>query len=591
MSLLKQITFSLFILVFWAFVAINSVFSQSTTNVDSLKAVLNKYPKEDMTKAQLLITLSDALIEKNSFKEGLVYSEQLLGLAEKLNLLELKGDAFYEKARHLSRDTQLNDAFDLAEKALSIFEQLHLSKKMAETHQVLGRIYTLKSDRENAKKHLERSVALSEQINDISNKMKATAALGFLFRYLYNDYDKARFFSEQALAIAYKIKDRKHEALILSEIASIYYDQDNLPKAIEYEQKALKIYESMQNIRQIANSYNLLGHIFMNLQDNDKALDYFNRALTLAIKTDDKYLEADLYTEIATIYADNGRVEEAIVIIEKSIKIFKSIDLIDEANMRLTPLGYAYYKLKHYTAAYHCYQQAINSNRKTNRQFYLSFSLIKIGELYLHSPDSSLVNMSIRPTERYSKAEAVLTEALNIAKKADDFDKQMEALSHLSYMYEKNENYIKAYNTFTQYTELKDSISSNEVKKQITRKEIQYEFDKKETELKYQQQLTAEQLEKQRLLTVQQGQALTLNQQNLTLKEQALALSNKEKDLAHLAYLKEQAEKQEKTQQLSLSQEREKGKELDLKLKNSELSTKNLELSAQQKQNLYWVFL
>ena len=44
--------------------------------------------------------------------------------------------------------------------------------------------------------------------------------------------------------------------------------------------------------------------------------------------------------------------------------------------------------------------------------------------------------------------------------------------------------------------------------------------------------------------------------------------------------MKEQAEKQEKTQQLSLSEEREKGAALDLSLKN-------LELSAQQKQNLY----
>ena len=81
-------------------------------------------------------------------------------------------------------------------------------------------------------------------------------------------------------------------------------------------------------------------------------------------------------------------------------------------------------------------------------------------------------------------------------------------------------------------------------------------------------------------MTVQQEQSLTLNRQNLTLKEQALALSNREKDLAHLAYLKEQAEKQEKVQQLSLSEEREKGKERDLNLKN-------VELSAQQKQNLY----
>ena len=61
------------------------------------------------------------------------------------------------------------------------------------------------------------------------------------------------------------------------------------------------------------------------------------------------------------------------------------------------------------------------------------------------------------------------------------------------------------------------------------------------------------------LLTTQQDQALTL-------KEQALTLSNQEKDLTQLAFQKEQAEKHEREKDLAL---------------------KNIELTAQQKQNLY----
>jgi signal transduction histidine kinase len=188
--------------------------------------------------------------------------------------------------------------------------------------------------------------------------------------------------------------------------------------------------------------------------------------------------------------------------------------------------------------------------------------------------------MGVNPTDRYTQAEKYATEGLELSKKMKAKQMAGEALRVLSDIYEQNQAYTKAYNTYKEYIAIRDSIRGDETQKQITRKEIEYEFDKKETELKYQQQLTAEQLEQQKLLTVQREQALKLNQQNLTLKEQALALSNKEKDLAHLAYLKEQAEKQEKAQQLSLSEEREKGKERDLSLKN-------LELSAQQKQNLY----
>ena len=120
-------------------------------------------------------------------------------------------------------------------------------------------------------------------------------------------------------------------------------------------------------------------------------------------------------------------------------------------------------------------------------------------------------------------------------------------------------DYSKAYNAYQKHIFFRDSIRGEAVKKQITRKEIQYEFDKKEAVLKFEQQLTKEQLEKQKLLSVQQQQALSL-------KEQALIISNKEKDLQHLAFLKEKAEKQEKEQALSLA-------EKDKLIQSSQLAT------------------
>jgi signal transduction histidine kinase len=158
-----------------------------------------------------------------------------------------------------------------------------------------------------------------------------------------------------------------------------------------------------------------------------------------------------------------------------------------------------------------------------------------------------LIKIGISPNDRYTQAETVTTEALEIGKKMNAKQTISEALKILSDIYERNKAYTKAYTAYKEYISIRDSIKGDDVKKQITRKEIQYEFDKKEAALKYEQQLTANELEKQRLLTFQQGQTLTL-------KEQALALSNKEKDLAHLAFLKEKAEKQEKEQALLLAQ-------------------------------------
>ena len=76
---------------------------------------------------------------------------------------------------------------------------------------------------------------------------------------------------------------------------------------------------------------------------------------------------------------------------------------------------------------------------------------------------------------------------------------------------------------------------------------MQYEFDKKEDSLKLQQLIADEKLKQQVLFTKQQQQQLELNKKEL-------ALSNKEKDLQKLAYLKTQADLQ--NEQLEKNPER-----------------------------------
>jgi signal transduction histidine kinase len=156
-----------------------------------------------------------------------------------------------------------------------------------------------------------------------------------------------------------------------------------------------------------------------------------------------------------------------------------------------------------------------------------------------------------------------VNEALEIGVKINQPRRKIKALETLSFIYEKNKEYVKSYNAYKKYIALKDSVFGDEVKKQITRKDMQYDYDKKETALKYEQQLTADQLEKQKLLTIQQ-------EKDLELSNRGLLLSNSEKDRVRLAYLNEKAEKEN---QFLLSEKREKDK--------------NAELSAKHQQNLY----
>ncbi|MBL7817940.1 MAG: tetratricopeptide repeat protein, partial [Saprospiraceae bacterium] len=542
--------------------------------IDSLKAVLNRYPREDTVRARLLIELSNALIKVDS-KEGLVSSDKALEILAKHPVNELKADAFYAKAEHLKDMSKRTEAFELANQALNIYEPLRRFKKMAHVHLLLSNIYAGRTDTENGKKQCELAIALAEKIGDVKIKIDALNAISVVFMG-GSDYKSGVPYSEQAADLAHKSGEKKGEAIALGNLGFCHFNLGNYTTAIDCQQKASRINENIGNDYNLAYNCRNLGSIYIALRDPEKALPYYKRGLSLAAKVGQEPLEAELYVMIGNSYKDMKLYDEAI----QSIKKGMAINEKKGRNPHWGQLGLVYQASGQLLEAHRCFQEAVIESKKSNRPGNLAAVLIEIGRIYTSASDSLLTKMGVNPSERYSKALAIVLEALETTKQMRTPQRTVKALEVLSLIYEKNKDYTKAYDTYKEYITLKDSIRGDEVKEQITRKEIQYEFDKKETELKYQQQLTQGELEKQRLLTAQREQDLLLNRQNLTLKEQALALSNREKDLAHLAYLKEQAEKQEKAQQLSLSEEREKGKERDLSLKN-------LELSAQQKQNLY----
>ena len=720
----------------FACLAIDAAFSQSKTKVDSLTAILNKYPKEDTVKARLLIELSDASIDVSDFKGGIAYSDKALAILANANAPLLKADALTSKAHNLMLMSEYIKAIEYAKEALGIYKQWQQTPKIARIYYVLGSSYRLKSEFDTAIKYLEDGIILSDQTKNSDIKRKSLNILAVCYK-RKGEYNKAVLYYEQSIDLAQKLNDRKGEAIALGNLGILYLDIKDYVKSLPYIEKAISINEILENHNGLTANYGVMGDSYTMLGDQDKALsfydkalkiaskignrtdenylirkiavvakesaaafDYFekaivedekagdfekvisnyrnlaflcqetssptkgieyaNKALAIALKTgnrnaeidcyenlslyhkllgnyvkaidylqkiitlnerlkspdatknfyfhileiyttlndldkaidygnkglieakkmSDKGFEAVLLNRLSVVYKQQKKYEEALECMKKSNEIHKILGNTKSLNENAFNLGTIYYAMGDYVNAHRFFQEALIHYRKFEIKSNFAGVLMSIADIYIYSPDSIILQLGINPSERYTKATALLTEALELSTKKGYLDRKQAALYQLSILHEKKGDYIKAYDTYKQYITLKDSLSGDEVKKQITRKEIQFEFDKKETELKYQQQLTAGELEKQRLLTAQQEQDLLLNRQNLTLKEQALTLSNREKDLAHLAYLKEQAEKQEKTQQLSLSEEREKGKERDLSLKN-------LELSAQQKQNLY----
>ncbi|MBL7817561.1 MAG: tetratricopeptide repeat protein [Saprospiraceae bacterium] len=515
---------------------------------------------------------------KNDCSQSKTYFEKALTLNERLKNLFFLVFNYYGLGDCYARTGDATKALDYYNKALTIAVEIGSRQQESFVIQKIGSV-SKKSDATVA--YLEKIAAENERTANLEAAITNYFDLAVLHN-TWSDPPKSISYYKKALAVALKNGNKPAQVKAYAEIGFSHRYLNNYTESIEYLQKALTLNEIVKDDRVTENIYVTFILVYLAIRDFDKALDYANKALDFAQKTKNKDFEAKIYNQMSVAYFEQKKFEDALQMIEKSREINKLLGNAQGLNNNMFNLGNVYYYTGRKVDAHRCYQETLAGYRKIPQTSKNNIAAVlnSIANIYAEASDSLALQLGINPQERYEKATQLITESLKISQETGATDRAINTLSALSIVYEKNKDYIKAYDTYKQYMILKDSLSGDDVKKQITRKEIQYEFDKKETELKYQQQLTAGELEKQRLLTAQQEQDLLLNRQNLTLKEQALTLSNREKDLAHLAYLKEQAEKQEKAQELSLSQEREKGKERDLSLKN-------LELSAQQKQNLY----
>ncbi|MEY4933829.1 MAG: hypothetical protein RIS64_188 [Bacteroidota bacterium] len=530
-------------LAFLTLVAVNPVFSQSTINIDSLVRFCEHYTASDTIQLKALIKISEGYQSKNQLK-GIEFGEKAIQLATQLDHKAFLADAYQATGKSLVRNSRYPDALVLFEKALAIQKNANNQAAIGRLYNEIGVLYRRKGDMPNALKMYDLCLPLLQQTHQ-----------------------------EKEIAMAH------------SNAGNVYMTMANYPLAMSLIQKSISINEKRGELEALALNWNNTGLIQVLLLDYKAGLVNLNKALEMNQKLGNKMWAAMHSDNIGMAYLGLKEYDKALAIFKKALAINEEIGNRTSVCYNLNNIGKTYLALSNYSEACLVLYQSLDMSAKATDRFTHGWASCYLGAVYQKST-IALKEGTLRP-ERLKKAILFYQDALKISKETGITEIGNASWEGLSKVYEEQGLYKQAYEAFQEHITLRDSISGDAVKKQITRKEMQYEFDKKETAFKYEQQLTAEQLEKQKLLTFQREQALTLNQQNLTLKEQALALSNKEKDLVHLAYLQEQAEKQEKTQELSLSEAREKGKELDLKLKNAELSTKSLELSAQQKQNLY----
>ena len=320
-----------------------------------------------------------------------------------------------------------------------------------------------------------------------------------------NDYDKAAEFFEKSLKLSERIPNNEVQAegyIGLAGISSILLNYDS---AYTLLQKSLEFAEN----HQLPYIYNKMGDNLNNIGKNPQALEMYIKAVNHYIESGDSSNLATVYNNIGIIFLHSEQEENAVDYFEKSLNHTKSNDF-EQLLATYGNLGIAYKNLDSFDLSVEFYNKCLDISRRTKNEFQLARNYYNLGVLNANEKKYSTAAAYYDSTEYYCRknnldyglmileisrsslfrrmgeAERAIQLGNSAMRKLLNYNMPYETSELFEVLYKANKdlgNSKEALFYHEKFVSLKDSLSNLESLKILKRYEDLYEKEKSAQEI------------------------------------------------------------------------------------------------------------
>ncbi len=493
--------------------------SLTVAEADSLRLLL-RAGKADTNRVHQLIRLGEYQIYKpGEFKTDMdsarAYAEQAQGLSRRLGFypgvarsLNLMG-TIRREAKAFEQSIGYHQA------ALRLYQQHHDWQGEANCYLLLGWAKRDKGEAEKARIDVQKAIALCKEKDYHKGVAQAYVELANTYLYWGKELDTRIIHYQQALQWFARAGDVKGQADVHKELGDLYQEQGSRVQALLELRKALALYQSIHYPRlqgvydllgnvssvmsdyqeglkyglkavqtaealqdttlQLCTIYNHLGMTYFYLKQYRKARIYYDKAMLVAQKYNDRSSIVTLTGNIATMLNKTGQMEASAQLLLSTAKRYPPQDIRDSLSLAY-PLLRIYTQLKQYALA----QEYCNQ--------LLSF-LSRVGK---NNADRSIIYDGIIPFFIVSKQHGQARKYLAAYEEYCVTKKNLRGASYVRLFWFRLDsmqaNYPSAIRHYQQYKVLQDSLLNETKSQQIASLEVLYETEKKERDLKLKEQ-------------------------------------------------------------------------------------------------------
>lgn len=537
---------------FLLFLCSMKVQAQSEAKNDSLLVLLAK-AQSQVKKVNLLIALS----ENSSPQEAILYAQQALEIAERLNQqywiskAQWKLARAYEKNQNYAKaESYLNDAQDYA---LEVFSK----KEVGHFYMEYGMMLAHQGKYREAEKKYPRALRAFQELGDEPMQAKVMYALAVVW-YRIGNYDKAEPLFEKTQQLFFKTAKKIEAANCITGVGACKEKKGEYDKALEYYLKAANIKEK-NDPNDAYVEYLSIGNIYnFYLSIDASALEYYQKAYDIGKATRNKRIQAQALNNLGLIYEKQNKLDKAIETYRTALQYNQEVGSLYGQNYNLRNLASVHTKLGKHTEAL------------TFRKEAGILLTEKIGDKSLIATNLRQANVNLIALKRFDEAEKNLEEALKITQAIKEYKELPRVYEDFALLEEARDNLPKALEYLRTANKIRDSIFTLHKNEQIIKLKTLYETEKKEQENLL--------LSKENLLQKAELKAKSLLQRQLELSAEKAEQANKVLQFEN--ELQEKEIKQKDLQQKIILAEKEKQYEETVRLKQEkELQEKILSQS------------
>ena len=278
--------------------------------IDSINKLVNQ-SMNDETRLDSYFKLARSYRNLDAYI-GLDYIDSSLKLVDIIGNPHLKAEIINEAGVLYRKLDLYKEALDQHQKALIEFEALNDSMGIAYCYANMGNVFLIIGQLDKALDFNLRSLKIKKYLGDslqIAYSLRTTA----IAYQVLNEFDSAIVYFNRALDIYEVAGDDYDLANINFHLGSLELEtRKNQTIALEYFEKALELYDKLENAYGSSIAKHQVGKAYLQLGDLETAGAFFEEALMMAQKAKTPRIMTEVYLDFSELNIEKGNFKEAL---------------------------------------------------------------------------------------------------------------------------------------------------------------------------------------------------------------------------------------------------------------------------------------